>query len=65
MYVFVVDAKIFQCKIQPIKPSGKGGVYHSTSYHHNASHLLVVASAGVAGHLLAVYRDLGGNIKTV
>ena len=65
MYVFLVDAKIFQGKIQPIKPSGKDDVYHCASYHHCASHLLAIASAGIAGHLPAVYRDLGGNIKTV
>jgi hypothetical protein len=65
MYVFLVDAKIFQGKIQPVKPSGKGGVYHCASYHHNASHLLVDTSTGVAGHLPAVYRDFGDNIKTI
>ena len=65
MYVFLVDAKIFQSKIRPIKPSRKDGVDHYTAYHHNASHLLVIASARVANHLPAVYRGLGVYIKTI
>jgi hypothetical protein len=65
MYVFLVDAKIFQSKIQPIKPSGKDGVYHCASYHHCASDLLAIASAGIAGHLPAVYRGSGFDVKTV
>jgi hypothetical protein len=65
LYVFLVDAKIFQSKIRPIKPSGKDGVYHYTSYHHNASRLLAIASAGVAGDLSVVYRDFRFNVKTI
>jgi len=65
MYVFLVDAKIFQSKIRFIKLAGKDSVCQFTHYHHNTSHLLAIVSAGVAGHLPAVCRDLGGNIKTV
>jgi hypothetical protein len=65
MYVFLVDAKIFQTGIRSIKPAGNDGVCHYTSCHHNASHLLVIASAGVAGDLPAVYRGFGFNVKTV
>jgi hypothetical protein len=65
MYVFLVDAEIFQSKIRPIKPTGKDSVFHCTSYHHHASHILAIASAGVVGHLPAVRRDLGDNIKTI
>ena len=58
MYVFLVDAKIFQSKIRSIKPAGKGGICHYTSCHHHASHLLVVTSTGIAGDLPAVCREL-------
>ena len=65
MYVFLVDAKIFQSKIRSIKPAGKDGICHYTSCHHHASHLLVIAAAGVAGGLFLVYRGFGFNVKTI
>jgi hypothetical protein len=65
MYVFLVDAKIFQSKIRSVKPAGKNSVCRYTSCHHNASHLLVIAAAGVAGDLPAVYRGFGFNVKTI
>jgi len=65
MYVFLGDAKIFQTGSRSIKPAGKDGIYHCTSCHHHASHLLVIASAGIAGDLFAVYRGSGINVKTV
>jgi hypothetical protein len=65
MYVFLVDAKIFQSKIRSIKPAGKDGICHYTSCHHHASHLLVVTSTGIAGDLLAVCRGYGCNVKKI
>ena len=65
MYVLLVDAQIFQSEIRPIKPVGKDGVCYYTSCHHNASHLLVIAAAGVAGGLFLVYRGFGFNVKTI
>jgi len=65
MYVFLGDAKIFQTGIRSIKPAGKNGICHCASCHHHASHLLVIASARIAGDLSAVYRDSGINVKTV
>jgi len=65
MYVFLGDAKIFQTGIRSIKLAGKNSVCHYSSYHHNASHLLVIAATGVAGDLPAVYRGSGFNVKTV
>jgi hypothetical protein len=65
MYVFLVDAKNFQGRIRSIEPVGKDGVCNYTSWHHNASHLLAIASAGVAGDLPAVYRCFGFNVKAL
>jgi hypothetical protein len=65
VYVFLVDAKIFQKGIRPIKPTGKNGVCRYTFCHHNASHLLAIVSAGVAGDLPAVYRGFGYYFKTI
>jgi hypothetical protein len=65
MYVFLVDAKIFQSKNRFIKPTGKNSVSPYTYRHYYASHLLVITPAGVAGHLPAVYRDFGINVKTI
>jgi hypothetical protein len=65
MYVLLVDAQIFQSEIRPIKPVGKDGVCYYTSCHHNPPHLLVIAAAGVAGDLPAVYGGSGFNVETI
>jgi hypothetical protein len=65
MYVLLVDAKVFQSGIRHIKAAGKDGFSHDMSYHHNAPHLLVIASAGIAGDLPFVYRGFGINVKTI
>jgi hypothetical protein len=65
MYVFLVDAQIFQSGIRSIKPDRKDGFPHDMPHHHNASHILVIAKAGVADDLPSFHRGSGGNVKTI